>query len=426
MALLSLGEMCLARVALNIISTDELTPLWTNGMMWVQVNPTVRQRINIVPGSVLKSKLRDAVNVIASHVNRWINLLENSFNLPDLLPLASRILKFKSSGLVDELGTARRIIDNDTIAIASRFVVACIFAMVDDIRNMWVRVRNEKLRFSHHEDKTPVNYWIYYLEGRLNQLPLSPLQFPDEYGLQKSLVSIESTKYFYKRLPPNVQQKNLWDMFKSAVYFYNGDTLIFALKEMTQEQRNFACDNRLFSVLEVFFQWPYFHWFERTCNEVGFTSWLDKIESQQCGSAYQRGLELLLRFDRWSYCTERERLLILLLEKMPIRVREKFRTSRLFIPSLLDHLIVAGYLEVSRLLFADLQTKDIRQYIILRSFEMYVCRHDSLKLPDFHKIFSISAEEATELCNLPDEVYADYRLVNAELKQFKAFLKNIL
>lgn len=228
----------------------------------------------------LKKKIEVYIHTIHLQIFMWMQYHLSHCRL-DLGP--PKELFWTSYGTIDKKKTAEVLISDDSIDVATRCKLACIYCLEDDIRKLWNEVpdRQKKTFYSVKDPYTVfqmelVEFWSLYINGendcirkiarrRLNKV-CSPFQYAFECAVSSG--SKVATEYFLQKLNPKKALNAALSIPNSIHYKftpcmndppgeYNTEVLIFLLSKMNKTQRKQFFRQRSVQVLKCCLEWPW-------------------------------------------------------------------------------------------------------------------------------------------------------------------------
>lgn len=243
---------------------------------WLEIGNRVSENmLRLTMPTCFKEKISGYIQTIGLQIFIWIQYHLNYCDLDLDLP---NELSWTPHGTIDKKKTAAALISNDSIDITTRFKLACIYCLEDDIRKLWNKVpESQKELFYCKEDPYMVlqmelvEFWGLYVNGqndwirsiarrrRLNHF-CSPFLYAFESAVHSG--SKAATEYFL----PNVSQRKIVKAALDAVKLYlepnppkeyNTEVLCVLLSKMSEGRQLRLFRQCPLPVLYCFLEWPW-------------------------------------------------------------------------------------------------------------------------------------------------------------------------
>lgn len=242
-------------------------------------NEVLENMMQLTMPTCFKEKILGYIQTIHLQIFMWMQYHLSYCDLDLGLP---NELSWTSYGTIDKKKTAEVLISDDSIDVATRYKLACIYCLEDDIRKLWDEIPDsqKKLFYSVKDPYTVfqmelVEFWSLYINGekdcirkiarrRLNKV-CSPFQYAFECAVSSG--SKVATEYFLQTLNLKKALKAALNISNIHLKFtpsmnetpreYNTEVLIFLLSKMSKTQQKQFLRQRSVQVLKCCLEWPW-------------------------------------------------------------------------------------------------------------------------------------------------------------------------
>ncbi|KFM71539.1 hypothetical protein X975_17417, partial [Stegodyphus mimosarum] len=247
----------------------------------------------LIPVS-LKEKILTFIKPIGREIFKW-----REFHCPYLGIRPRKNLCWTSLGTVDKKKTAELLMKDDktlpylTLDITTRYKLACIYCLENDIHELWKRMSEYERKSFYSEDDPRIvdqhELIIFWTRGEVSRMNIrieriwegrTTYQIAFEYAAISG--NKAATEYFLQKLTVIEKEESLVratrhviirrrSSFSSSTDFpkeHYADVLCFLLSQMDEEQQLEVFKSHICGVFQCFLDWPWQDLFMKTASHV--------------------------------------------------------------------------------------------------------------------------------------------------------------
>lgn len=251
---------------------------------WPQMEQEVSGKVSQLPlPNLLKEKAEGFVRLIGFQI---LNCIEYHKRCLDICYVPDEFY-FTSQGTIDEKKTAEMFIKDESIDIITRYKLACIYCLEDDILELWNKIPGSR-RTAFCSELVPthwfrervsvwfnasqhdlVAFWTHNIkrkEAECHKVARRNSLYQDAFKYAARAGNSVATEYFLQKLTCVEKRESLISVARSVVnirlyrdeYYmqkYLCDILFILLRQIDEEQQIEIFKNNPY-VLEYFLDWP--------------------------------------------------------------------------------------------------------------------------------------------------------------------------
>lgn len=264
----SLEHIALVKVVISLWNQNDvraqITKLSSSDLYlsaeWVKIEDRVMGKVSQLSlPHVLKEKMLGFVKPIGLQI---LGLMVYHCKIFCLYVSLPDELYWTPHGTVDRKKTAKVLVRDENLDISTRYKLACIYCLEDDIIHLWKSLPDEFKNCVW--DKFPIiNFWTLNMKrmGLVNTHVNCKVEFLHSVRWFNKVAA----EYFLQKLTPREREESL---IETAKFVVDSDVLYFLISEMNEEQQKAAFKHGPYRVLKCFLQWPYQRFF------IEATNWL--------------------------------------------------------------------------------------------------------------------------------------------------------
>lgn len=196
---------------------------------------------------MLKQKLSNFITPIGVQIIEWVQCHCICF---DRVFFPSTKLYWTSGGTVDKKRTAEKLVKDKNLEMSSRYRLACIYCLEDEIQILW-NIMPEALKDTVSHKFPIIQLWLRIMKSK--ELGQSFNSYKNEFEECIQLKNKVAAEYFLQKLTPSERKLSLLQKAKTAE---DPPTLCFLLSVMDQQQQSEIFQNNSYEILCCFLQWP--------------------------------------------------------------------------------------------------------------------------------------------------------------------------
>lgn len=262
---------------------------------WVKIEAIAVKKVAQLPlPKQMKEELLCIIRPIGFRISKWRQFHHRGCNLKVDLP---KEFFWTPQGTIDEKKTAEVMIKDESIDTATRYKLACIFCLEDDIPKLWDKL-SEDCRKSFYDQEDPMNVkqkelvvlWTYQIKGEVDKMEsmiekrMERKCSPHQYAFELAAIDGNrvAAEYFLQKLTSAEREESLVKTAKCVAKgrIYNrderteflkeiySDMLCFLLSQLDQEQQLEVIKSHPMQVLTCLLDWPWQSFFTETANRM--------------------------------------------------------------------------------------------------------------------------------------------------------------
>lgn len=254
-------------------------------------NRVLENMLQLTMPTCFKEKISSYIQTIGLQIFIWMRYHLSYCQIDLDLP---NEFSWTPHATIDKTKTAEVLISDDSIDVATRFKLACIYCLEDDIRKLWNQVPDcLKEHFYYVEDPYVVlqmelvEFWALYINGendcirRIARRRLNRVCSPFQYAFESAAYSGSkvATEYFLqkpsqrKALRVALNVSKVPHEFKPSINDdspkeYNSEVLCFLLSKLNEEELVQLFRQRPLQVLYCCLDWPWQSFFLEMASRV--------------------------------------------------------------------------------------------------------------------------------------------------------------
>lgn len=250
-------------------------------IIWQKIEDKVTEKMTqlTIPIS-LKDKMLGYIQSVGLQILRWMEVHHRKRKCCVNLDLPNEFC-WTSQGIIDKKKTAEMFIRDHSIDVTTRYKLACIYCLEDDILELWNELSENDRKYFYNEhdpSKVPQQHlvvlWTYIIKGktakicnmarRIWNIGYSFYSFAMQCAISSG--SKAAVEYFLQKL--NWRNNSLLEMASTAAQErsdmetadtpneYTSEILLFLLSQMSSEQQIELFKDYSFPVLLSLLDWP--------------------------------------------------------------------------------------------------------------------------------------------------------------------------